>query len=150
MLGSAAIMRSSSQMRFASGTRFGPYEILNLVGAGGMREVFTEQRQVSTNGGMEPIWRPDGRELFYLDLDGRLMAVPISTGPTFDHGRGRRIVPDGNASKSPEPVRGRPGRADVSRARTGSVGRREPHVRARLAGAHAVAMNAWPVVVSKP
>lgn len=42
---------------------------------------FTERRQVSTNGGMEPIWRPDGRELFYLDLDGQLMAVPVATEP---------------------------------------------------------------------
>jgi eukaryotic-like serine/threonine-protein kinase len=47
---------------------------------------FTEKRQVSTNGGMEPIWRPDGRELFYLDLDGQLMAVPVSTQPAFDLG----------------------------------------------------------------
>jgi hypothetical protein len=22
-------------------------------------------------------WRPDGKELFYIDLDGRLMAVPV-------------------------------------------------------------------------
>jgi eukaryotic-like serine/threonine-protein kinase len=44
---------------------------------------FTEKRQVSTNGGMEPIWGPDGRELFYLDLDGRLMAVPVSKQPAF-------------------------------------------------------------------
>jgi dipeptidyl aminopeptidase/acylaminoacyl peptidase len=47
---------------------------------------FTEKRQVSANGGMEPIWRADGRELFYLDLDGRLMAVPVSTPPAFDLG----------------------------------------------------------------
>jgi hypothetical protein len=47
---------------------------------------FTEKRQVSTNGGMEPIWHPDGRELFYLDLDGRLMAVPVSRQPAFDLG----------------------------------------------------------------
>jgi Tol biopolymer transport system component len=47
---------------------------------------FTEKRQVSTNGGMEPIWRPDGRELFCLDLDGRLIAVPVSTQPAFDLG----------------------------------------------------------------
>ena len=26
----------------------------------------------------EPRWRSDGRELFYLDLDGRLMAVPVT------------------------------------------------------------------------
>ena len=49
---------------------------------------FTTKRQVSTNGGMEPIWRPDGRELFYLDLEGRLVAVPVTTQPSFDIGVG--------------------------------------------------------------
>jgi Tol biopolymer transport system component len=34
--------------------------------------------QVSTNGGWLPHWRRDGRELFYLSADGRLMAVDTS------------------------------------------------------------------------
>jgi hypothetical protein len=34
--------------------------------------------QVSTNGGLQPKWRRDGRELFYLALDGTLMAVPVA------------------------------------------------------------------------
>jgi eukaryotic-like serine/threonine-protein kinase len=33
--------------------------------------------QVSTDGGAQVRWRADGRELFYISLDGRLMAVPI-------------------------------------------------------------------------
>jgi hypothetical protein len=33
--------------------------------------------QVSTGGGIYPVWRPDGRELFYLAPDMRLMGVPI-------------------------------------------------------------------------
>jgi serine/threonine protein kinase len=33
--------------------------------------------RVSTNGGIQVRWRPDGQELFYLAADGRLMAVPI-------------------------------------------------------------------------
>jgi hypothetical protein len=33
--------------------------------------------QISTNGGAQARWRPDGKELFYIALDGRLMAVPI-------------------------------------------------------------------------
>ena len=32
---------------------------------------------ISTAGGTQPRWRRDGRELFYLGLDRRLMAVPI-------------------------------------------------------------------------
>jgi Tol biopolymer transport system component len=37
--------------------------------------------QVSNNGGAQPRWRPDGKELFYIDLDDRLMAVPIRVAP---------------------------------------------------------------------
>jgi Tol biopolymer transport system component len=33
--------------------------------------------QVSTSGGDEPLWRRDGKELFYLSADRKLMAVAI-------------------------------------------------------------------------
>ena len=33
--------------------------------------------QVSTNGGVDPRWGRDGRELFYVAPDGKLMAVAI-------------------------------------------------------------------------
>ncbi len=33
--------------------------------------------RVSTSGGAQVQWRADGRELFYIALDGKLMAVPI-------------------------------------------------------------------------
>ncbi|MGH9385754.1 MAG: protein kinase domain-containing protein [Vicinamibacterales bacterium] len=38
----------------------------------------TVRAQVSTNGGSQPRWRRDGKELFFMALDGRLMAAPIS------------------------------------------------------------------------
>ena len=38
---------------------------------------------VSTNGGSEPRWRGDGRELYYLSEDRTLMAVAVGDGPTF-------------------------------------------------------------------
>ena len=31
-----------------------------------------------------PIWRQDGRELFFLASDGRLMAVGVKSGSTFE------------------------------------------------------------------
>jgi serine/threonine protein kinase/Tol biopolymer transport system component len=37
----------------------------------------TRKRRVSPDGGVQARWRRDGRELFYLSLDHRLMAVPI-------------------------------------------------------------------------
>lgn len=40
--------------------------------------------QVSSAGGTQPRWRRDGRELFYLAPDGKLMALP--TGINFDPG----------------------------------------------------------------
>ena len=39
-----------------------------------------ERRQVSSGGGVQPIWRQDGRELFYLGMDGTLYAVEVRTG----------------------------------------------------------------------
>jgi Tol biopolymer transport system component len=36
------------------------------------------QRLVSTGGGIQPRWRSDGKELFYLAADSRLMAVPVN------------------------------------------------------------------------
>jgi len=44
------------------------------------------KRQISTTGGFEPRWRNDGRELFYIAEDGKLMAVPVKTGATFEFG----------------------------------------------------------------
>lgn len=41
-----------------------------------------ERLRISTTGGVQPQWRPDGRELFYLALDGRLMAVPMAVRPS--------------------------------------------------------------------
>jgi serine/threonine-protein kinase len=39
--------------------------------------------QVSTNGGALPLWARNGRELFYLSLEGSLMAVPVVPGRTW-------------------------------------------------------------------
>jgi hypothetical protein len=33
---------------------------------------------VSTTSGAQPRWRADGRELYYIDLDRNLVAVPIA------------------------------------------------------------------------
>jgi eukaryotic-like serine/threonine-protein kinase len=42
----------------------------------------TDKRQVSSAGGMQPRWRRDGGELYYLSLDGVVMAAGISdAGP---------------------------------------------------------------------
>ena len=40
------------------------------------------QWQVSTAGGKDPRWRPDGTELYYIAPDSRLMAAPIASSGT--------------------------------------------------------------------
>lgn len=42
--------------------------------------------QVSANGGYDPFWRGDGRELYYRGRDARLMAVPVQAGTAFSAG----------------------------------------------------------------
>jgi Tol biopolymer transport system component len=42
--------------------------------------------RISPDGGMQPLWRKDGRELFYLDPRGRLVAVPIVPGEPLQPG----------------------------------------------------------------
>ena len=42
--------------------------------------------QVSTTGGEQPRWRGDGKELFYLSSDRKMMAVPLKIESTFNSG----------------------------------------------------------------
>ncbi len=39
--------------------------------------------QISNGGGGEPRWSADGREIYYLDLDARLMVASVSAQPVF-------------------------------------------------------------------
>jgi hypothetical protein len=41
--------------------------------------------QISTRGGGEPHWSGDGRELFYLTMDGTLVSMPVTAGD-WQHG----------------------------------------------------------------
>jgi len=47
---------------------------------------FGSKWQVSRGGGEEPRWRGDGKELFYLAPDARLMAVEVKSGTGFEAG----------------------------------------------------------------
>ena len=42
--------------------------------------------QISTEGGTEPVWNPNGRELFYRSGD-KMMVVDITTQPSFSVGK---------------------------------------------------------------
>ena len=47
--------------------------------------------QISTGGGRQPAWSSDGRELFYRDFAGAMIAVPVTLSPTFEAGPGRKL-----------------------------------------------------------
>ena len=64
---------------------------------GSHREVFVQsfvssggRAQVSTSGGAEPHWSPDGRSLYYLHND-ELLAVPLEPGAAFVPGRPKTL-----------------------------------------------------------
>jgi eukaryotic-like serine/threonine-protein kinase len=42
--------------------------------------------QISTAGGSRPVWSRDGKELFFIGTDQKMMAVEIRPGPKFDPG----------------------------------------------------------------
>jgi len=46
---------------------------------------------VSTGGGVMPRWRRDGRELYYVSPDWKMMAVDVDTQPTFRSGTPRAL-----------------------------------------------------------
>ena len=47
--------------------------------------------QVSVNGGNQASWRQDGKELFFDTPDGKLMAVDVKLGSTFEAGIPRAL-----------------------------------------------------------
>jgi hypothetical protein len=52
------------------------------------------QWQISAGGGVSPRWRRDGKELFYIAPDGRLMAAPVAIGrDSFEPGTPVALFP---------------------------------------------------------
>jgi eukaryotic-like serine/threonine-protein kinase len=50
------------------------------------------RKQISTGGGTSPQWGREGKELFYLDPDNRLMAVSLAlNGPKVEPGTGEAL-----------------------------------------------------------
>jgi Tol biopolymer transport system component len=62
---------------------------------------------VSVKGGTGPIWSRDGKELFYIEADNKLMAVDVKSGARFEHGVPKplfeaRMVPQSGFDVSPD------------------------------------------------
>ena len=49
--------------------------------------------QVSNAGGQEPRWRQDGKELFYLSAEGKMMAVAVKPAASFEAGSPVALFP---------------------------------------------------------
>ncbi len=47
--------------------------------------------QISTNGGSTPHWRRDGRELYYVSIDNKLMAVDVTLGAEVKYGTPKEL-----------------------------------------------------------
>ena len=56
-----------------------------------------ERWTVSVDGGTQPRWRRDGRELYFVGGDGAMMAVPTSLGPAVTLGRPVKLFDSGIA-----------------------------------------------------
>ena len=55
----------------------------------------TDWRQLSNDGGGMPRWRADGRELFYMSSDGKLMSVPVTLNGKVETGTPRALFDTG-------------------------------------------------------
>jgi serine/threonine-protein kinase len=48
--------------------------------------------QISTEGGVQPLWERNGGGLYYVGPDARIMRVPIEAGATFTYGSAIRTI----------------------------------------------------------
>ena len=52
-------------------------------------------KQVSVAGGAQPRWRGDGRELFFIDLEGKMTSVTVPRGSPPNIGVPRKLFDTG-------------------------------------------------------
>jgi Tol biopolymer transport system component/DNA-binding winged helix-turn-helix (wHTH) protein len=57
--------------------------------------------RLSRDGGSHPLWRADGRELFYLAADGTMMAVAIGAARSLDAGMPHVLFPTNASTLAP-------------------------------------------------
>jgi Tol biopolymer transport system component len=82
-----------TQGQFSPGPANAPRWVAYTSNESGQNQIYvqsfpagTGKFQVSTNGGVQPRWRKDAKELFYLSPERELMAVEVKTAPTFEAG----------------------------------------------------------------
>lgn len=78
----AALSPDGAYMAFESDLSGGRYEVFIRP----FPNVDAEQLKVSMEGGSEPVWSPQGREIFYL-AGSKLMSVPVTRGHGLELGK---------------------------------------------------------------
>ena len=69
-----------------------PFDASQLLKRGPGIDTFSSAKcQISTNGGSYPIWRRDGREIFYLGQDGMVAAEVDGRGGRFEAGKSQLL-----------------------------------------------------------
>jgi WD40-like Beta Propeller Repeat len=100
VLEATPLVASPSEEFAASISPNGRYFAYQSRESGGRFEIYVQpypdasqgRWQISTEGGIVPVWARSGRELFYLDGSNTLMAVPVGTsGPKFSFGRPAKV-----------------------------------------------------------
>jgi eukaryotic-like serine/threonine-protein kinase len=82
-----------TQGQFSPGSSNAPRWVAYTFSDSGQSQIYVQsfpagagKFQISMSGGVQPRWRRDGKELFYLSLERKLMAVEVKTVPTFEYG----------------------------------------------------------------
>ena len=61
---------------------------------------------ISKGGGLSPRWRGDGKELYYISPDAKMMAVEVNTNPVFKAGIPKALFQTAILETSGAPSRG--------------------------------------------
>jgi len=56
---------------------------------------FQDTKQISNSGGAQPRWRGDGKELYFIDYDGAMMAANVDLGSSVRVGPPRKLFETG-------------------------------------------------------
>jgi serine/threonine protein kinase len=85
--GSGQLSPDGRWLAYTSRSESARLEVYVVPFAAGSDKSAAGKWQVSTAGGGQPRWRADGKELFYIALDRKLMAVDVkASATTFDRG----------------------------------------------------------------
>ncbi len=100
--------------------------------------------QVSTSGGFFPVWRDDGKELFYVSADGDMMAVEVATESGLRLGTPRALFKIRDQVRVRRRLRRLPGRPAIHRQRHGDQEEPGRHRRPELGVESALSARSGP------